>query len=73
MVSLVTRPDLTMVVCSSFALLTYIGVTREATEPFIGEAGTPQHFNSMQTVIESGLSDYEDGWRYCRLSLYHPC
>ncbi len=33
-----------------------IGVTREATEPFIGEAGTPQHFNSMQTAIESGLS-----------------
>lgn len=33
-----------------------VNAVRAATEPFIGEAGSPQHFNSMQTAIESALS-----------------
>jgi hypothetical protein len=29
---------------------------RQVTEPYIGQAGTPQHFNAMQTAIEASLA-----------------
>ncbi len=32
-----------------------VNAVRTATEPFIGEAGSPQHFNSMNTAIDSAL------------------